>query len=199
MIHLRLTDHLNFCLLYLVGRWISKTSALDKIPFNPIKGYVVCSMIIFVMVYFLYLKFHLNAKQMQGLFVGYSYSSPFVILQAVFLFLAFGKLKMQNRFVNWCAVSCLSVFLIHMHPSIKDIGYYGFTKELYQKDFHEHILFLLVLMISVFFASILIDKVRIGISLVCEKMLAIVFSWIKPLMIRLLGKFEDEKNVTENR
>ena len=190
---------LNFCLLYLIGRWLSKTAMINKITFSPLKGYVLTSVLIFIIVYLLYLILHLNAEQINKLIIGYSYSSPFVILQAIFLFLVFGRLKIQNKFINWCAVSCLSVFLIHMHPTIKYIGYYSFTRNLYQKNFFEHGFMLLALIIAVFFASIFIDKMRIIISLLCKKIIETLFSWVGPLTNHLLSKFEDDENATENR
>ena len=61
-------------------------------------------------------------------------------------------------------MSCLSVFLIHMHPAIKQIGYYNFTESLYERPLVEHIFILLILMIIVFFGSICIDKIRICVS-----------------------------------
>lgn len=190
---------LNFCLLYLIGRWLSKTSMINKIPFNPLKAYMVMSGIIFVVVYLLYLKLHLNAEQMNGLIVGFSYSSPFVILQAIFLFVFFGKMKIQNKFINWCSVSCLSVFLIHMHPSIKYIGYYSFTKSLYQMPFVEHALILAALIISVFFASILVDKVRIGGSLLFKKVIEMPLGGVISMLKHMQSECKVVKNATENR
>ena len=101
---------------------------------------------------------------MQGFIFGYSYSGPFVILQAVFIFLVFARMNFTSKFINWCSASCLSIFLIHMHPSIKYIGYYSFTESLYDLPVLLHIGVLLLLMISVFFGCILIDKIRIIIS-----------------------------------
>ena len=154
---------LNYFLVYLIGRWISKMGT-EKLSDNAGKGYIVATLIIFVLSYCTYNFLHYDAEKMSGFVLGYSYASPFIILQAVFLFLLFSKINISNKFVNWSAASCLSIFLIHMHPAIKNIGYYVFTKNLYERPFVEHFTILIILICAVFFGSILIDKLRIVIS-----------------------------------
>ena len=51
-----------------------------------------------------------------------------------------------------------------MHPAIKEIGYYAYSKSLYTLPVSQHIGMLFVLIVGVFLGSILIDKVRIQIS-----------------------------------
>lgn len=41
------------------------------------------------------------------------YASPLVIAGAVYLLLAFSKLRFQNKAVNWVASSCFAVYLLH--------------------------------------------------------------------------------------
>lgn len=155
---------INFCLIYLIGRWIRKTNAVNGLRINAIKAFCATTFLIFSCVYPIYLVTHINAKTMCSLVIGYSYSSPLVILQAVFLFLIFARMNFVSKWVNWCAASCLSIFLIHMHPAINHIGYYSFTESLYDKPLFEHIITLIALIVIVFFGSIIIDKVRIAIS-----------------------------------
>lgn len=91
----------------------------------------------------------------------WAYNSPTTIIAALSLFLAFSKIRLQNRFINWCGVSCFSVYLMHaspstlrhfkdlfviLHNSVSVFEYWGYT-------------FLILIMI--FFVSILIDKIRI--------------------------------------
>lgn len=160
---MRSTGALNFCLVYLIGRWLSKVGT-EKFAAKAVGGYVLITLILFLCSYASFRLFHFDAGQMGGFILGYSYASPLVILQAVCLFLAFSKMKMQSKVINWMAASCLSIFLIHMHPAIKQIGYYDFTESLYNKTFLGHIINLVVLIVIVFFGSILIDKLRIFIS-----------------------------------
>lgn len=155
---------MNFFLLYLIGRWIQKKGTVYFEGLRPGFWYFLISCCIFMLAYTVVLIFHYDAEKMCNFILAYSYASPFVILQSVFLFLWFSRLKVQNRFINWCATSCLSIFLIHMHPAIKDIGYYGYTESLYEKSILEHLLKLTLLICIVFWGAIFIDKIRIAIS-----------------------------------
>lgn len=154
---------INFLLIYLIGRWISKVGT-KRHSDKAVAGYFIMTSIIFACAYITYRIMHYDAADMATFLFGYSYASPFVILQAFFLFLIFSRFNIQNNIINWLAASCLSIFLIHMHPAIKQIGYYNYTESLYERPFVDHVLILTVLIIAVFFGSILIDKVRILIS-----------------------------------
>lgn len=155
---------INYCLLYLIGRWLKNTNSIENLKIRPLLAYIITTIAIFIIVYIIYLNFHVGATKMNSLVIGYSYSSPLVILQAVFLFLFFGRLNIQNKLINWMAASCFSIFLIHMHPAIKYIGYYGFTESLYEKPLLEHVYLLFVLICAVFGGSIMVDKVRLILS-----------------------------------
>lgn len=130
---------------------------------------------------------HYNSVEMNNFVLGYSYASSFVILQAVCLFLIFSRIQITNKAVNWCAASCLSIFLIHMHPAIKEIGYLRFTENLYGKPLLEHVTSLLVVFIVVFFGAILIDKVRIFISNITYKSLSNLAKPLKPRLEKILS------------
>lgn len=156
---------LNYGILYLIGKFIRKTDSVDRLKVNATLGYGLVTMVIFISVWSLYKLANFYASEkMQGFFLGYSYAGPFVILQAIFLFLVFARMNFTSKFINWCSASCLSMFLIHMHPAIKQIGYYDFTESLYELSPLMHIVGLLVLIISVFWGCILVDKIRIAIS-----------------------------------
>lgn len=47
-----------------------------------------------------------------------AYSSPFVILSSVFFFLAFNKMKISSKVVNYFACSVFSIYIIHLHPLV---------------------------------------------------------------------------------
>lgn len=65
-------------------------------------------------------------KPMKGIFsdglVQYlSYTSPFVVLSAVFLFIFFSKLnfgKQTEKIINYITPAALGVYLIHTHPLV---------------------------------------------------------------------------------
>ena len=175
----RNSGYLNYGLLYLIGRFLNKTRAVDSLEIKARRYYWITTLLMFIIVYILFRFLHItNATAMQGLFVGYSYAAPLVILQAIFLFLVFGRMHLSSKFINWCASSCLAIFLIHMHPSIKEIGYYAITESFYNMPVWQHCIYLILLITGVFFGSILIDKIRIVISdivyLIIEKFVSLL-------------------------
>lgn len=167
---------LNYFLVYLIGGWMNKSQAVQTFKLPAAKCYWIVTLLIFGLSYCLYRYLHFDAVRMCTFFLGYSYNSPFIILQAMFLFLVFGRIQLQSRFVNWCAVSCLSIFLIHMHPAIKNIGYYHFTESLYALPFLQHAGVLILLVAGIFMGSILIDKIRIYLSNVTYNLICSLYS-----------------------
>ena len=168
---------LNYCTVYLIGRYISISDVVHNNRIKPWLIYWVTTFVIFGLVYSSFKFLHIvDAALMQKLPWGLSYAAPLVILQAVFLFICFARLKFHSRFINWCAASCLSIFLIHMHPAIKEIGYYDYTESLYSLPVVEHVWKLALLIFVVFGGSILVDKIRILISSICFKILLWILS-----------------------
>lgn len=161
----RYEDFFLYFLLYLVGRFIHKVELVEKLKLNSSLGYWYTTILIFMVSYCLYLFTGLKTADQQSEFIlALNYASPFIISQAVFLFVVFARMKFKSKIVNWLSASCLSIFLIHMHPAIKEVGYYAFSKSLYTLPVLQHIGMLFVLIVGVFLGSILIDKVRIQIS-----------------------------------
>ncbi len=91
----------------------------------------------------------------------YSYICPTTIIGAMCLLLCFAKIRLQNRFVNWCGISCFAVFLIHVSPST--LRYF---RELFIY-LHSHCsvasfwLITFAVLSLIFIVAILIDKIRI--------------------------------------
>lgn len=156
---------LNYGIIYLIGRLIRKTNAVDTLKINASRGYWLSTVAIFLLVFCCYLFTPVKSAELMNVIpIGYSYAAPLVILQAIFIFIVFARINFTSNFVNWCSASCLSIFLIHMHPAINKIGYYSFTESLYDLAPIVHIAVLLLFIASVFIGCILIDKVRIFIS-----------------------------------
>lgn len=158
----------TYFLVYLVGRYLKKINVMEC-KMKAGTYYWIVTGLIFLLTYGLLYKLLgiRNASMVNSLpvgFLGFAYSSPFVIIHSVFLFAAFAKLKINSSIINWCAASSFAIFLIHMHPSIKEIGYYSFTRGLYDYPVLYHIVVLTVLILTVFVLSILVDKIRILIS-----------------------------------
>lgn len=93
----------------------------------------------------------------------YSYICPTTIIGALALLLCFSKFSFQNKFVNWCGISCFAVFLMHVSPStlwhFKDLFVYLHdnlsTPIFWLSNFG--------ILSLIFIISILIDKIRIKI------------------------------------
>ena len=91
----------------------------------------------------------------------YAYSSPFIIIAALYFFLLFTKVNFRNRLVNWIANSAFAAFLLHMDKSFFIPYYYGPINRWFLNDSSP--IFLLkvsALIFIVFVTSIVVDKVR---------------------------------------
>lgn len=186
---------LNYCTMYLIGRYIFKSGILNNNKIKAGWGYLITTFLIFIFVFVSFKYLHItDAGKMQSIPWGLDYAAPLVILQAVFLFILFARFKFQSRFVNWCAASCLSIYLIHMHPAIKQIGYYNYTESLYSLPLFEHIWKLVFLIIVVFFGSILIDKVRIPISSLFYKLFVWFLNKTKISNTNILSYIPNQSN-----
>jgi len=161
-------DFFTFCLVYLIGRYL-RMIRVEETAFAAGRAYWIVTTAIFVFVYFLI--YHtLGIKDAKVVtdwpvgFIGYDYQAPLVLLQAVCLFIVFAQWRFSSKLINTCAASCFAIYLIHMHPTIKNIGYYGYSRSLYELPALEHIALLIMLIAGVFCGSILIDRLRIVIS-----------------------------------
>ena len=108
-----------------------------------------------------------------------SYASPLNILTATALFLAFSRLKLQSRAINWIASSTFAVYLIHCNGRL--IGYYtGYIHGLNEHPVGVFLGMVAGFILLVFAGSILIDKVRL-----------LLWEWIfSPLYDRLRSCWE---------
>ena len=52
--------------------------------------------------------------------LSYPYCSPFLIINAVLLFLLFGRFEIKSKIINYCATSVFAVYIIHHQSFIKD-------------------------------------------------------------------------------
>lgn len=93
----------------------------------------------------------------------YSYISPFVIGSALCLLLAFARLRLQSRAVNRIAASSFSVLLLHMNPNLNIPLYKKWVRAIYAANSGPVCLLKLgLLMLGVFAAAVLIDRIRIA-------------------------------------
>lgn len=98
------------------------------------------------------------ANALTGKFL--SYVSPLNILMAAALFLAFSRLKIESRAINWIASSTFAVYLIHCNGRL--LGYYtGYIHGLSEHPVGVFLGMVAGFILLVFTGSILIDKVRL--------------------------------------
>lgn len=171
----------SFCGIYLLGRYFHlypegvercKTSMLIAIYLGVS---LVQSLALFAYGYTSGQSIVANA--LTGRFL--SYASPLNILTAVALFLAFSRLKLQSRAINWIASSTFAVYLIHCNGRL--IGYYtGYIHGLSEHPVGVFLGMVAGFILLVFAGSILIDKVRL-----------LLWEWIfSPLYDRLRSSWE---------
>jgi hypothetical protein len=95
------------------------------------------------------------------LIYGLSYLYPPVILSALYLLLFFSKLHFTNKAVNWVAASCFAVYLLHTNDNIFPIYLAPQIQHDATLGTLPHIFYNFLLIVIVYVAAILIDKIRL--------------------------------------
>lgn len=90
-----------------------------------------------------------------------SYVSPLVIAESMFLILAFSKLTIQNKAINWIASSCFAVYLLHCAPGV--LSHYANIINAWnmEQPLHIFLAYTSCLVLSVYSIAIIMDKFRI--------------------------------------
>lgn len=86
----------HFIYMYSLGFYLKSSSSNYKYPYL---GVIICSIITFV------LSLTLGGR-------AFSYNSPFVVMGAMCIFMAFNKITIQNNIINIAAQSVLSIYLL---------------------------------------------------------------------------------------
>ncbi len=155
---------ISFCGLYMIGRLLKRGVLVTLKCFNRryklIIWIVGVTLILAIAAYFLYLITGRDGGGLQSFPLSpLAYNNPLVIFQSSLIFMLFMTFNFKSRFINWCAVSALAIYLLHMHPNLKQL-YYGYSRELYSLDVINHYLRVILLMISVAIVAIPVDKLR---------------------------------------
>jgi hypothetical protein len=143
---------LSFMGLYLLAQFIRKYSRI-LLNFSVLKNLLLYILftVLPVSIYFLTgHKFNIIA-----------YSSPFVISASLFFFLAFNKMKISSKVINYLACSSLSIYLVHQHvlviPYFKNLMNYAYGI----LGGYWYVLFAIVFAACLGLVCILVDKLRI--------------------------------------
>lgn len=152
---------LHFIGLYLIGRYIRLSDfTLHGRPARLISYYFILMTIPAI---FLFTTLNLveDVKFCSYLTQRFTaYTSPFNVLGAVLLFVAFKKVNLQSKLINNLAGAVFSVYLIHTFPPVF-LWYKKLSLELFMWNsvIWASCLFLVVCM--VFFLGFLLDRVRV--------------------------------------
>ena len=90
-----------------------------------------------------------------------AYSSPFVILASIHFFLAFVKIKINSKTINYFAGSALSIYLIHQHPLIIEPFVTTLKNAYLMLGGFYYVLFVLIAAIVFSGFCVMFDKIRI--------------------------------------
>ncbi len=144
--------------LYLIGRYMNLYYTHRLKSWQTLVLYIFITLCIAV--YAILCKKYMNNGSSIFYLKGGIYSNLLVVIQAMIGFLFFANLKIKSAIINYVSISTLSVYLIHMHPAVKEY-YYDYCQSLYTLSSLDHYLKLVVLLVGVFIASIIVDKFRI--------------------------------------
>lgn len=89
------------------------------------------------------------------------YTNPATIAASLFLLLAFSKVRLQSRAVNWLAASAFSVYLLHQHRLIFEPFYIPACRALHEAWGAPYFLLVLPVLAVVFAGGVLADQLRI--------------------------------------
>lgn len=154
----------SFCGLYLIGAYIKKSNFANLMQFSSKKRiliYIVgVTIVIAISALLVSILFHKGGSALHNFPLSpIAYNNPLVIVQSILIFTLFLKLNIRSKLVNWCAGSAFALYLLHMHPAIKQ-DYYALSHSFYQQSFFNQYLSILLLIIAVVIIAVPTDKIR---------------------------------------
>lgn len=164
-------------IMYLVGAYMKKFNVGAKMKkWLALLLYVISSLCSFILCVFS----NKLLKIMLGNDISYlSYTSPFVVLSAIFLFIFFSKLKFgkkTEKLINYITPAALGVYLIHTHPLVFNKLMKDIAMPLVNHGTAAMIFGSVAMALAVFIICIVIDLLRIQlfrlirINALCKKL-----------------------------
>lgn len=164
-------------IMYLVGAYMKKFNVGAKMKkWLALLLYVISSLCSFILCVFS----KKLLKIMLGNDINYlSYTSPFVVLSAIFLFIFFSKLKFgkkTEKLINYITPAALGVYLIHTHPLVFNKLMKDIAMPLVNHGTAAMIFGSVAMALAVFIICIVIDLLRIQlfrlirINALCKKL-----------------------------
>lgn len=164
-------------IMYLVGAYMKKFNVGAKMKkWLALLLYVISSLCSFILCVF--------SKKLLKIILGndisyLSYTSPFVVLSAIFLFIFFSKLKFgkkTEKLINYITPAALGVYLIHTHPLVFNRLMKDIAMPLVNHGTAAMIFGSVAMALAVFIICIVIDLLRIQlfrlirINALCKKL-----------------------------
>lgn len=164
-------------IMYLVGAYMKKFNVGAKMKkWLALLLYVISSLCSFILCVFS----KKLLKIMLGNDISYlSYTSPFVVLSAIFLFIFFSKLKFgkkTEKLINYITPAALGVYLIHTHPLVFNKLMKDIAMPLVNHGTAAMIFGSIAMALAVFIICIVIDLLRIQlfrlirVNALCKKL-----------------------------
>lgn len=164
-------------IMYLVGAYMKKFNVGAKMKkWLALLLYVISSLCSFILCVFS----KKLLKIMLGNDISYlSYTSPFVVLSAIFLFIFFSKLKFgkkTEKLINYITPAALGVYLIHTHPLVFNKLMKDIAMPLVNHGTAAMIFGSIAMALAVFITCIVIDLLRIQlfrlirVNALCKKL-----------------------------
>ena len=149
----------SFFILYMIARYLRLYPSFIN---NLSKKTYIILYFLFAMINALWAFYAYKYNFEKMINIIFKFSSIFVIIQSICLLLLFSKLRINNKWINWIAVSSFAAFLIHCFPYFNQLIYQKVIVYLHS-NYNTPIFILLVsaFIISLYTVSILIDKIRI--------------------------------------
>lgn len=150
---------MSFIGLYLLAQYL-KLYQLKKIvlppPFWYLLGYGIITIIMAIVCFFFT---RIGLSIISGRM--FAYVNPLVIASALCLLLYFNGLKLKSKFINWCAASSFSIFLLHTNPNLCEPYFKTFVQGIYNNnDGLNFLLLIFAFLLAVGIIAILIDQIR---------------------------------------
>lgn len=155
----------SFCGLYLIGMYLRKSNIINRKFFNSKAN--ILSVLIIVTIFIalgglsVSLLFEKGRAGLQLFPMSpISYNNPLVIIQSILIFILFTKLSFNSKVINYMAGSALAIYLLHMHPDLKD-SFNAYVREMYDYSLLNQYLSIMLLMIAITLIAIPVDKLRL--------------------------------------
>lgn len=153
---------LSFIGIYLLGakvRMVNKRFKISKITLLII----ITTSIIVLKMFWLRGTFGYTMLQVKQSFLGLAYNNTIIIFLSLLIFLFFLQIKIKSTIINTISKTVFAVYLLHMHPDLKEQFIYYTHVKLYEMPHVVHYTYILVISLGVFGTSFVFDNLRLSL------------------------------------